>query len=120
MILAAEFLAIPSSAVKIASERRCAILVHSVVHPPEEKDKLGVQSWSAVVKQSLAKFSGKKKGPKPKIYGPDIFWWGGGLLREGVGAKKFGMFFETHGNQTFGRDIPGFCRDIPGAPERKV
>ena len=29
MILAAEFLAIPSSAVKIASERRCAILVHS-------------------------------------------------------------------------------------------
>ena len=29
MILAAEFRAIPSSAVKIASERRCAILVHS-------------------------------------------------------------------------------------------
>ena len=29
MALAAEFLAIPSSAVKIASERRCAILVHS-------------------------------------------------------------------------------------------
>ena len=29
MILAAEFPAIPSSAVKIASERRCAILVHS-------------------------------------------------------------------------------------------
>ena len=32
MILAAEFPAIPSSAVKIASERRCAILVHSVSH----------------------------------------------------------------------------------------
>ena len=31
MILAAEFLAIPSSAVKIASERRCAILGHSGV-----------------------------------------------------------------------------------------
>ena len=30
MILAAEFPAIPWSAVKIASERRCAILVHSV------------------------------------------------------------------------------------------
>ena len=29
MILAAEFPAIPSSAAKIASERRCAILVHS-------------------------------------------------------------------------------------------
>ena len=32
-VLAAEFLAIPSSAVKIASERRCAILVHSAKHP---------------------------------------------------------------------------------------
>ena len=32
MVLAAEFPAIPSSAVKIASERRCAILVHSGVH----------------------------------------------------------------------------------------
>ena len=29
MILVAEFPAIPSSALKIASERRCAILVHS-------------------------------------------------------------------------------------------
>ena len=35
MILAAEFLAIPSSAVKIASERRCAILVHSEQIPTE-------------------------------------------------------------------------------------
>ena len=32
MVLAAEFPAIPSSAVEIASERRCAILVHSGVH----------------------------------------------------------------------------------------
>ena len=44
--------------------------------------------------------------------------WGGGLPREGVGAKKFGMSFETQGNQTFWRDIPGFWRDIPGAPEK--
>ena len=29
MVFVAEFLAIPSSAVKLASERRCAILVHS-------------------------------------------------------------------------------------------
>ena len=54
----------------------------------------------------------KKKEPKPKLFGPDIFGWGGGLSREGVGAKKFGMSFETQGNQTFWRDIPGFCRDI--------
>ena len=33
MALAAEFPAIPSSAVKIASERRCAILVHSAQSP---------------------------------------------------------------------------------------
>ena len=51
--------------------------------------------------------SGKKKEPKPKLFGPDIVGWGGGLPREGVGAKKFGMSFETQGKQTFWRDIPG-------------
>ena len=49
--------------------------------------------------------SGKTKEPKPKLFGPDIFGWG--LPREGVGAKKFGVSFETQGNQTFWRDIPG-------------
>ena len=43
--------------------------------------------------------SRKKKEPKPKLLGPDIFGWGGGLPREGVGAKKFGMSFETHGEE---------------------
>ena len=42
IVLAAEFLAIPSSAVKIASERRCAILVHSVSNsPPGTGEKNG-------------------------------------------------------------------------------
>ena len=60
-----------------------------------------------------------KKEPKPKLFGPDIFGWGGGLPREGVGAKKFVMSFETQGNQTLWRDIPGF---LPGYPKgaRKV
>ena len=49
---------------------------------------------------------------------PDIFWWGGGLPREGVGAKKFGMSLETQGIKLFWRDVPGFCRDIPEAPEK--
>ena len=62
--------------------------------------------------------SGTKKEPKPKLLSPDIFWWGGGLPREGVGAKKFGMSLETQGIKLFGRDIPGFCRDIPEAPEK--
>ena len=59
----------------------------------------------------------KKKKPKPKLFGPDIFGWGGGLPREGAGAKKLGMSFEIQGNETFGRDISGFCWDIPAAPE---
>ena len=62
--------------------------------------------------------SGTKKEPKPKLLSPDIFWWGGGLPREGVGAKKFGMSLETQGIKLFWRDIPGFCRDIPEAPEK--
>ena len=28
------------------------------------------------------------------------------------------MSFETQANQTFWRDIPGFCRDIPEVPEK--
>ena len=62
--------------------------------------------------------SGKKKEPKPKLFGPDIFGWGGGLPSEGAGAKKFGMSLETQEAQTFWRDIPGFWRDIPGVPEK--
>ena len=71
--------------------------------------------WASKVHRS----SGKKKEPKPKLFGPDIFGWGGGLPREGVGAKKFGMSFETQGNQTFCRDIPGFCRHIPEVPDNQ-
>ena len=62
--------------------------------------------------------SGKKNEPKPKLFGPGIFGWSGGLPREMVGAKKLGMSFETQENQTFWRDIPGFCRDIPELPEK--
>ena len=59
--------------------------------------------------------SGKKKmNPNPNFFGPHIFGWG-----EGVGAKKFGMSFETQENQTFWRDIPGFCLGYPGGA-RKV
>ena len=64
-------------------------------------------------------FSGTKKEPKPKLLSPDIFRWGGGLPREGVGAKKFGMSLETQGNQTF---LPGYPGILPGHPggARKV
>ena len=60
----------------------------------------------------------KKKEPKPKLFGPDIFGWVEGLPREGVGTKDFGMSFETQGNQTFGGICRDFCRDILGVPEK--
>ena len=73
-------------------------------------------------KFTLEKFtsqnSGRKKEPKPKLFGPDIFQWGRGLPRERMGAKKFDTSLETREIKLFGRDIPGFGRDIPGA--RKV
>ena len=63
-------------------------------------------------------FSRRKKEPKPKLFGPDIFRWGRGLPRERVGDKKFDTSLEAREIKLFGRDIPGFCRDIPGAPEK--
>ena len=50
-----------------------------------------------------------EKEPKPNLLSPDIFRWGRGLPREGVGAKKFGMSLETREIKLFGRDIPGCC-----------
>ena len=35
-----------------------------------------------------------------------------------MGAKKFDTSLETQGIKLFWRDIPGFCRDIPEAPEK--
>ena len=60
MILAAEFPAIPSSAVKIASERRCAILVHSGPNLGRDSQQLtcGVVS-EGVFAESVRKFCGK-------------------------------------------------------------
>ena len=63
-------------------------------------------------------YQGRKKEPKPKLFGPDIFRWCGGLPRERVGAKKFGVSLETQGTKLFWRDIPEFCWDIPAAPQK--
>ena len=62
-------------------------------------------------------FPGKKKEHKPKLLGPDIFRWGGGFYVKGWGPKKFDMSLETRETKLFGRDIPGFCWDIPAVPE---
>ena len=55
--------------------------------------------------------SGKRKEPKPKLFGPDIFQWGRGLPREGVGAKKLGMSLETRGTKIY---WAGYPRILPG------
>ena len=77
---------------------------------PEKSGKLLGNLWITLK-------SGKKKEPKPKLFGPDIFGWGGGFARDGVGAKKFGMSFETQGYQTFWRDIPVFAGISRGRPK---
>ena len=61
--------------------------------------------------------SDKKKEPKPKLLGPDIFRSGGGLPREGVGTKKFDMSLETREIKLFWRDIPGFAGISGGRPQ---
>ena len=65
--------------------------------------------WLEVAEVFHISNSGTEKEPKPKLLSPDIFRWGRGLPREGVGTKKFGMSLETREIE-FGWDIPGFCR----------
>ena len=55
---------------------------------------------------------GFPSGKKKEHFGSRYSLVSGGLPREGVGAKKFGMSLETKGKQTFWRDIPG---KIPGS-----
>ena len=59
---------------------------------------------------------GRKRNPNPN-FGPDIFGWDGGLSREGVGVKKFGMSFETQNKLLAG--YPGILPGYPGGA-RKV
>ena len=75
--------------------------------PPEEPATANVEPIFDHL-ATVGKISGTEKEPKPKLFGPDIFGWGGGLPREGVGAKKFGMSLETQGIKLFWRNIPGF------------
>ena len=83
------------------------------ITPPHSQRLFSVMGgWGGI------KCSGTKKEHKPKLLSPDMFRWGRGLPRERVGAKKFGMPLETREIKLFGRDIPGFCRDISELPEK--
>ena len=75
----------------------------------EERDTMGDKIVTVHNLHSSQKYCiynlGTKKEPKPKLFGPDIFRWGRGLPREGVGAKKVGMSLETREIKLFGRDM---------------
>ena len=47
-----------------------------------------------------------------RVVGPDVFGWGGGLPREGVGAKKFGRSPETKEGPNFLAGLDGRNRAI--------
>ena len=42
----------------------------------------------------------------------------GGVFHVKGGGRKVRYVPRNQGNQTFWRDIPGFCRDIPEVPEK--
>ena len=95
--------------------------IHALLPPlPQEKSDLtcvpmliisfpGSEAWE----------SGTKKEHKPKLLSPDIFRWGRGLRREGVGARKFGKSLETREIKLFGAGYPGILPGYPGGA-RKV
>ena len=98
----------------------CSLLIYGcrALHAVQTSCSSGTK-WRLYTKRSSPTIiSGRKKEPKPKLFGPDFFQWGRGLPRERVGAKKFDTSLETREIKLLGRDIPGFCRDIPGAPEK--
>ena len=61
---------------------------------------------------SLTGSSGKKKEPKPKLFGKDIFGWGGGLPREGVGGQKVRYVPRKPGKPNFLAGYPGIFGGI--------
>ena len=63
-------------------------------------------------------WSGMKKQPKSKLLSPDIFRRGGVFHVKGWGPKSSVCLLKPGKSNFFWRDVPGFCRDIPGAPEK--
>ena len=60
----------------------------------------------------------KEKSPDLKLLCPDIFWWGGGLSREGVGPKGSACPSKPRKTKHLGGVSRDFGWDIPGVPEK--
>ena len=66
--------------------------------------------------------SGKRKEHKPKLFGPDILRWGGGLPREGGGPKSSVCPSKPEKPNFFGgisRDFAGISRGRPKSLRKK-
>ena len=60
----------------------------------------------------------RKKEHKPKLLGPDIFQWGVGLPREGVGRKKLSMLSQPTETKLLGGISQDFAGMSWGCPKR--
>ena len=66
-------------------------------------------------------FRHEKKEHRPKLLNLDIFQWGRGLPRQGVGVKKpFGMSLETREIKLFGAGYPGILLGYPGGARKAL
>ena len=72
----------------------------------------------AVLHEFVPKRWTRKKGTNPNVWVRMSSGGVGVFHVNTVGAKKFGMSLEASETKLFWLHIPGFCWDIPGAPER--
>ena len=78
----------------------------------EKQGKSGKEKSKEIQKSKERGIVRKEKETQTQTFRSDIFGWGGGLPRKGVGAQKFGMSFETQGKQTFS-GYPGVLAGYP-------
>ena len=101
MVLAAEFLAISSSAVKIASERRCAILVHLARRCPKSLRKRSLCSIFVPY---------KRRDQKARIEGVSAL--GVDCKQADAGGISFGMLYVAACDCPGGRGSPGSKKSL--------
>ena len=73
-------------------------------------------SFDAICAKTITLQSGKRRNPKPKLFGLDILGWGGGLPTRRGGGQKFRMWLENQENRILG----GISRGCPKSLTKKV